>query len=125
MDQVKASGPAEDGPAGYQTLVKSLLSGLAELVNCRPPAHGAVETLCAFDDDRGQYLLLKTGWVGDRRVRGTTLYLRLRGGKVWVEEDWTEDGIAAELLKAGVPREDIVLAFHPPRSRPLTEFATA
>ena len=75
------------------------------------------------DQDRDQYLLLKTGWSQGRRVRGVTLFLRLRDGKVWVEEDWTEEGIATELVKAGVPREDIVLAFHPPQVRPLTEFA--
>ncbi|MEG4275678.1 MULTISPECIES: element excision factor XisI family protein, partial [unclassified Microcoleus] len=42
-----------------------------------------------------------------------------------VEEDRTEDGIATDLLQAGVSCEDIVLAFHPPRLRPFTEFATA
>ena len=29
-----------------------------------------------------------------------------------------------ELLNAGVPQSDIVLAFHPPSERALTEFAT-
>ena len=36
-----------------------------------------------------------------------------------------EDGIATDLLQAGVSCEDIVLAFHPPRLRQFTEFATA
>lgn len=38
---------------------------------------------------------------------------------------WTEEGIANELLRKGVPKEDIVLAFHPPDVRKYTEFATA
>ncbi len=42
-----------------------------------------------------------------------------------IEEDWTEGGIATDLLEAGVPKEDIVLAFHPPKMRPYTEFAVA
>ncbi|WP_442921720.1 element excision factor XisI family protein [Microcoleus sp. Aus8_D2] len=29
-----------------------------------------------------------------------------------MEEDWTEYGIATDLVAAGVPKEDIVLAFH-------------
>ncbi|WP_333152179.1 MULTISPECIES: element excision factor XisI family protein [unclassified Microcoleus] len=33
--------------------------------------------------------------------------------------------MATDLLQAGVSREDIVLAFHPPRLRQFTEFATA
>ncbi len=49
----------------------------------------------------------------------------LKDGKIWIEEDRTEDGIATDLLQAGVSCEDIVLAFHPPRLRQFTEFATA
>jgi hypothetical protein len=45
--------------------------------------------------------------------------------KFWIEEDWTEDGIAADLVRAGVPKEDIVLAFHEPGMRQYTDFAAA
>jgi hypothetical protein len=107
----------------YRELIKRLMSELAALVNQHPTP--GVETLCAFDEERDQYLLLKTGWSQNRRVRGTTLYLRLREGKIWIEEDWTEEGIATQLVRAGVPKEDIVLAFQSPRVRPLTEFAVA
>ncbi|HEX4614200.1 MAG TPA: element excision factor XisI family protein [Urbifossiella sp.] len=34
-------------------------------------------------------------------------FLRVRGGKVWVEEDHTDRPIAEELLRLGVPMEDI------------------
>ncbi|MFN9617680.1 MAG: element excision factor XisI family protein, partial [Dolichospermum sp.] len=40
-------------------------------------------------------------------------------------EDWTQEGIATELLREGVPKEDIVLAFHDPETRKFTEFALA
>jgi hypothetical protein len=70
-------------------------------------------------------MLLKTGWSAQGRVRGVTVYVRLRNGKFWIEEDWTENGIATDLLAAGVPSQDIVLAFHHPDIRPLTEFAVA
>ncbi|HAA31595.1 MAG TPA: hypothetical protein DCE56_32705 [Cyanobacteria bacterium UBA8553] len=49
------------------------------------------------------------------------IHLRLKDQKIWIEEDWTEDGIAIALLQAGVPHEDIVLAFHPPRLRQFTK----
>jgi len=45
--------------------------------------------------------------------------------KIWIEEYMTEEGIATYFLEQGVPRENIVLAFHPPFMRPLTEFAVA
>jgi hypothetical protein len=107
----------------YQKLVKETLTAMAMLIN-RQSAPGVVAE-CALDDERGQYLLLTVGWSGNKRVRGTTLYVRLRDGKLWIEEDWTEEGITAGLLKAGVPKEDIVLAFQPPQMRRLTEFAVA
>jgi hypothetical protein len=54
-----------------------------------------------------------------------TVYVRIRDHKFWIEEDWTEDGIANDLVQAGVPHEDIVLAFHEPKMRQHTSFATA
>lgn len=107
----------------YRGLIQERLSTIAELVNRRPQL--GVETRCAFDEERDQYLLLRTGWFKGHRVRGATLYLRIRDGKIWIEEDWTEYGIATDLIEAGVPKEDIVLAFHPPEERKFTEFAVA
>jgi hypothetical protein len=112
-----------DKVSRYRTLIKQLLTGLADLSKGQPD--DGVETVCAFDETRDQYLLLNVGWQGNRRQRGMPLYLRIRGGKIWVEEDWTEEGIANALLRAGVPKQDIVLGFHAPHMRELTEFAVA
>lgn len=107
----------------YREIATRLLREFVGLVN-RSAQPGA-ETLCVFDTHSDQYLVLSVGWTGGRRVRGTHLYLRLRNGKVWIEEDWTDWNMAGQLLQAGVPREDIVLAFQPPEKRALTEFAVA
>ena len=40
------------------------------------------------------------------------------------EQDWTDDFLA-DLVAAGVPRKDVVLAFTPPETRAMTEFAVA
>lgn len=42
-----------------------------------------------------------------------------------IKEDWTEEGIATEFLREGVPKDDIVLAFHAPETRKYTDFAIA
>jgi hypothetical protein len=107
----------------YQTLLKRILREYERLYNLKPTP--GVETFVIFDDERGHYLLTTLGWLPGRRVRRNVLFVRLRNGKFWIEEDWTEDGIATDFVQAGVPREDIVLAFHPPERRPLTEFTTA
>jgi hypothetical protein len=40
-----------------------------------------------------------------------------------LEVDRTEDGFAKRLVEHGVPKHDIVLAFHAKYKRPYTEFA--
>ncbi|MBW3599232.1 MAG: XisI protein [Planctomycetes bacterium] len=115
-----------DSVRDYPTLLKGIISEIAEVIQQqRDPASSSVETQCAFDDARGQYLLTNVGWRSKQRVRGITLHVRLKNGKFWIEEDMTEDGVANRLLESGVPKEDIVLAFQPPDVRPHTEFAVA
>jgi hypothetical protein len=46
-------------------------------------------------------------------------------GKLWIQRDGTEYGVANHFLEAGVPKEHIVLAFHTPVEREYTEFAVA
>jgi hypothetical protein len=107
----------------YRALIKRLLGSLAEPSHRRPDPD--VDMVCAFDEERDQYLLMSVGWQGNRRQRGTHVYIRLKGGKVWIEDDWTDARVAERLVEAGVPEEDIVLGFHAPSMRRLTEFAVA
>lgn len=86
---------------------------------------GEVETLVLCDMDRGQFQIMNLGWQGKKRICSITLLVRLKNGKIWIEEDWTEEGFACHLIEMGVPNEEMVLAFHPPHLRPMTDFATA
>lgn len=112
-----------DKRAHYRDLIKQILTDYAELLAKQPEP--GIETLLSFDEVRDQYLWLQTGWSKKHRVYGITLHVRLQNGKIWIEQDWTEDGIATDLLNAGVPREDIVLGFCEPELRAETEFAAA
>ena len=82
-----------------------------------------IETQAILDTEREHYLLLHTGWRGNRRIHGCSLHLDIKDGKIWIQHDGTEVGIATQLLELGVPKEDIVLAFHSPYMRQFTEFA--
>jgi hypothetical protein len=84
-----------------------------------------VQECIAFDEERDHYFWFSVGWDGKQRDFGVIVYLRMENGKIWIEEDWTKQGIANDLLEAGVPPEDIVLGFQHPSKRPLTEFAVA
>ncbi|MBC1222102.1 XisI protein [Nostoc sp. UCD121] len=107
----------------YRNIIKNILIEYDRLCNSSPDED--LESLLALDDERDQYLWFQIGWQKDRRIKGITVHIRIKNHKIWIEEDWTEEGIATELLNAGVPQSDIVLAFHPPSDRALTEFAPA
>ncbi len=109
--------------AEYHCLIQKILKKYEEILNRRPPPD--LETVAIFDEKNGHYLLHSMGWQDKRRVWNTIVYVRLHDGKFWIEEDGLEQGVATDLLEAGVPKEDIVLAFHHPSIRPHTEFAVA
>ncbi|MFM7448830.1 MAG: XisI protein [Leptolyngbyaceae cyanobacterium] len=76
-----------------------------------------------LDPERDQYLWLRCGWDDKKRVQHIILYLRIENGKIWVETDNTDLKIVDDLIAAKIPPQDIVLGFHHPSKRPLTEFA--
>ncbi|BAU11123.1 FdxN element excision controlling factor protein [Leptolyngbya sp. NIES-3755] len=61
----------------------------------------------------------------DRYLHATPIHSSLVGGKIWVQYDDTEEGIAGDLMEAGVSRDDIVLGFRHPKLRQHTGFAVA
>ncbi len=107
----------------YRDLIKKILTEYYEWASNTPRA--GIEECLAFDEVREHYFWFHIGWDGKHRVQGVMVYLRIRDEKIWVEEDWTKQGIVNDLLEAGVPHEDIVLGFQHPSKRPLTEFANA
>ena len=82
-----------------------------------------MEVLAVCDENIDTYAIINVGWDGDERTNTTIVLMRIVNGKIWVEKDWTMYGFVDELLTAGVPKEDIVLAFHAPYTRPYTGFA--
>jgi len=107
----------------YRCLIKQFLQERAELMHAHPIS--GLETLCFFDEERDHYLVLTIGWQNKQRVQYITLLARIRDGKIWIEEDGTEEGLANLLVATGVPKEDIALAFNPPELRHLTHYAVA
>ncbi len=63
------------------------------------------------------------GWEGEKRVHGCIIHIEIIDEKIWIQRDGTEYGIANELVAAGIPKLQIVLAFHPQDVRQYTEFA--
>ena len=105
--------------AHYRQLVQELLQGYSNI----KANNEAVEAEAIFDPQRDRYQLVHVGWSNKRRVYGCVLHLDIKNGKIWIQHDGTEGGIANELVDRGVPKHDIVLGFHSPFKRQFTDFA--
>ena len=105
----------------YRELIKKILTEYDYLLNQSPDRRA--ETCLIFDENRNHYLWMSVDWVNQKRINHTHVYIRIKNEKIYLEEDCTEEGIAVELMREGVPTEDIVLAFYDPETRNLTDFA--
>jgi hypothetical protein len=85
----------------------------------------AMSAKTVFDEGADVYLVVVEGWQGVRRLHGCLVHVEIKGDKIWVQQDGTEDGLAANLLAAGIPKDGIVLGFKSPQSRGHTSFAVA
>jgi hypothetical protein len=101
-------------------IIESILTEYASI----PYAYGQVDRKTVFDRGGDHYLLMISGW-DEGRVHGCIVHVDLIDGKFWIQRDGTEDGIASELERAGVPKSRIVLAFREPAIRPHTGYAVA
>jgi hypothetical protein len=87
------------------------------------PSHGQIESEVIVDPERDHYEVMHVGWDGVRRVHGCVIHVDIIDGKVWVQYDGTDRPVAEEFVAAGIPKEDIVLGFHPAKVRPHTGYA--
>ncbi len=101
----------------YRTLIKRAIT---ESYYYRYPPEGT-ENLFASDDAKAIYILYNVGWRGQEHVSRVRLILRIKDGKIWIDEDWTEEGIVTDLLRFGVPPADIVQAWVHPALREIPE----
>ena len=110
-----------DKSTQYRTIIKGIINHYASI----RPSVGEIEVETIFDEAGDHYEMMQIGWIGKRRVHGSVLHIDIRNGKAYIQHDGIEGGAAEELVEAGIPREDIVLAFHPPSVRKYTEYAIA
>lgn len=105
----------------YQKIIEDILTEYVKI----PYAYGQLETKLIIDRTATNYIVMTLGWQGEERVHGCIIHIEIIDGKIWIQRDGTEYGIANELVAAGIPKDKIVLAFHPKDVRQYTEFAVA
>ncbi len=105
----------------YRQIIQNALTAYV----CIPYAYGEIQNETVFDRNADRYLVMSVGWQKVKRIHGCLIHIDLINGKAWIQRDGTEHGIAHDLVKAGIPKDQIVLGFHEPRVRAYTEFAVA
>lgn len=111
----------------YRSVIQKILTEYYEMSSTQVIGNREVEASdrLAFDEKREQYLWFRFGWEGKKQLQYIIMYICIKNSKVWVEADATNLCVVDDLLSAGIPQSDIVLGFHHPSKRGLTEFATA
>jgi hypothetical protein len=104
----------------YSEIVQKILA--RHVKNC---SNRQTEIQLLFDTERDRYQVMNVGWQELTRVFGCIIYIEIKQSKIWIERDGTEIGVANELVEAGIPKEDIILAFKAPYKRKFTDFAAS
>ena len=105
----------------YRQVIETILNEYASL----PYAYADIQSEVVFDRCRDRYLWMNVGWDGDRYIHGCMAHIDLIDGKIWIQRDGTEEGIAADLERAGIAKDQIVLGFRSLEIRPYTGYAVA
>ncbi len=103
----------------YKNLVRTALDEIAQDFS-----RSDWKIIKAYDETRGQYLLFTDNWKGSSRQYGCFMHLEVNpNGKIYLHRDGTDLDIGQQLLDEGVPKSDMVIGFHSPAMRAMTDFA--
>ncbi|MCU0566676.1 MAG: XisI protein [Oculatellaceae cyanobacterium Prado106] len=110
-----------DKLAQYREFVQTLLTRYAS----DDHSDDQVEVQLILDANRDHYQWMNVGWQGFNRIYRCILHMDIKDGKIWIQQNLTDQNPAEELIRMGVPREDIVLGLQPPYKRPYTDYGVA
>ncbi len=110
-----------DKIARNKAVVRRVVTEIADMT----PTDEQSETQLITDDEHGHYVLFSIGWYNDKREYLPFVHLDVRpDGQVYVQHDGTDLVIAKWLAREGIPKSEIVLAFHSPdRREDIEEYA--
>ncbi len=110
-----------DKTGNYRHILQQVIERHARLT----ASDREIESIPICDTTHDHYLLMSLGWDRVGRAHDILVHLRLKDGKVWIEWDGIEDGIARDLIEAGIPKEDILFALQSREPQPMAELIAA
>ncbi|MEM1167736.1 MAG: XisI protein [Cyanobacteria bacterium P01_H01_bin.35] len=112
----------------YREIIQKIILSHTKI----PYADENIKLETVFDTKQDRYLLMIVGrekinskYSATKRVHGCLIHVDILDDKIWIQRDGTEEGIARDLLDAGITKDKIVLAFYDPQIREETGFAIA
>ncbi len=106
----------------YQQAIKDILQETAAYYKgSTNPLH--VELY--IDAQQQHFLLIMFGWDGRTYTHQCLYHIDIIGDKVWIQVNATDFSIEEELVKRGIPAQDIVLGLKHPDYRQFTDYAVA
>lgn len=105
----------------WRKIITDSLQYYAEL----PYQYGEINTFVVISTDKNHFLLMHEGWEGHRHIHGCVVHAEIRDDKIWMHYDGIESSITEDLVAVGVPKDHILLAFHPVSAREHTGYAVA
>ena len=82
-----------------------------------------IETQIICDESNDHYQVINLGWEKKKWVHYCLIHIDIKNEKIWIQWNMTEEDIAQEFVNMGIPKKDIVIGFHPPQMRKLTDYA--
>jgi len=105
----------------YRQYVQALLTQYAQ----EDVSNEEVEVQLILDTDRDHYQWMNVGWQRFNRIYRCIIHLDIKDGKIWLQQNLTDQNPAEALVEMGVLREDIVLGLQPPYKRQYTDYGVA
>ena len=110
-----------DADRKFAPIVRQVLQEIA----CLTPTTETLRPELVCDEAQGHFHVGEIGWEGNQRVDTILIHIDIIDGKVWLQYNGTDLRVAEELVRAGVPRDHIILGFQPPQTRKYTDYADA
>ena len=109
----------------YRTILKEVLKAYAADEINQKHKPDDMQMRLIFDTENDHYQALYAGWRNEKQIFSVVFHFDIIDEKIWVQRNISDYDIIEDIEKKGVPKSDIVLAFHAPAMRSFTEYATA
>lgn len=106
----------------YRQCIEKVLTDYAEYIS---GSNNPFETELIFDREHDHYQVIDIGWDKNQYVFSPVLHFDIKQNRIWFQYNATEFEIVDELEAMGIKKSEIVIGFHSPNKRKLTEYCAA